>query len=799
MPNRLFRRPETHWTVPYGQATGGQATGGQVTRVVRFAALAGFFLLHSVAHTNAATLGLGLEPANNVEAQAQPDLDALKQKAQQNIERLRDVVSAGKLAESPAPANVVEELQLWESFDLVIAQRQSIREDLAAFQRSRKANEKGGVGEVVFPKSYLEYDEMRDLLASGKEQLEALRLELQAERSMLVGVKRSFEEAERLRRRSAEGLELSDSNEKIAFRDANLRADLESQTLKLRLDLHRDQVTLTAHRLEAAEQDVERLQEILAAHAGKFILSRVELDERLTRIEELEATMREQLVRVNTRMREAMRQRLSNPPTASNTAYEVAHEESQLLQQTLCEASFIKECWRRRLRLTAFEVPASEISAWLDETEQARQRISHISEKIRLRTSQRQQTLSTLGRSEFIEPDEEADPEVDAEAEELERIVEFYGNIQVLAASGERMYDRFIEDLEAQESKFSLAEWAQLAWSGIVAGWQYEITSIDDEPITVRKIVFGLILLITGYFVSRGLASLVAYRVLPKLGLSEAASSAFRTVLFYLLLTALVFVSLDVVNVPLTVFAFLGGAVAIGLGFGSQNLINNFISGLILLAERPIRVGDLVNVDGIDANVTLIGARSTRVRTGANLEILVPNSKFLENNVTNWTLSDTRVRTSVSVGVAYGSPVRNVIAEINQVIRNHEKVIQTPDPIVLFQDFADSALIFEAHFWIHMQRMMDGAKVRSEIRVALDDAFRDAGIVIAFPQRDVHIDMQSPIEVRLANPDGMTISDGMTIPDDRAESRMSCRLVSMIANPFVGRYGTLTARETRPM
>jgi small-conductance mechanosensitive channel len=214
---------------------------------------------------------------------------------------------------------------------------------------------------------------------------------------------------------------------------------------------------------------------------------------------------------------------------------------------------------------------------------------------------------------------------------------------------------------------------------------------------------------------------------------------------------------LEIVNVPLTVFAFLGGAVAIGVGFGSQNLINNFISGLILLVERPIRIGDLVNVDGIDANVEHIGARSTRVRTGTNLEILVPNSKFLENNVANWTFTDSRTRTSVSIGVAYGSPVREVMEILERVIRRHEAALSTPEPIVLFQDFADSALVFEVHFWINMRRMMDGAKIRSEVRVAIDDAFRQAGIVIAFPQRDVHIDMSAPIEVRLAEPAPATL------------------------------------------
>jgi potassium efflux system protein len=240
---------------------------------------------------------------------------------------------------------------------------------------------------------------------------------------------------------------------------------------------------------------------------------------------------------------------------------------------------------------------------------------------------------------------------------------------------------------------------------------------------------------------------------LPRFGVSHAAASVLRSVMLYAMLIALFFVSLDVVNVPLTFFAFFGGAAAIGLGFGSQNLLNNFISGLILLVERPIRVGDLVNVDGIDANVEHIGARSTRVRTGSNLEILVPNSKFLENNVTNWTLSDTRIRTSVNVGVAYGSPVNDVIERLKQVIRVQDKVMLTPEPIVLFQDFGDSSLAFEVHFWVQMKRIMDGAKVRSNVRAAIDEDFRKAGIVIAFPQRDVHIDMRSPLEVRLTGDD----------------------------------------------
>ncbi len=130
---------------------------------------------------------------------------------------------------------------------------------------------------------------------------------------------------------------------------------------------------------------------------------------------------------------------------------------------------------------------------------------------------------------------------------------------------------------------------------------------------------------------------------------------------------------------------------------------------------------------------------------------MIPNNNILHNKVTNWTLSDTRIRTSVSVGVAYGTAVQPVVDVLQIVVAQHSKVLQEPSPIVLFDDFGDSSLVFSVHFWIHMQTIMERDQVRSGIRLAIDDAFRQAGIVIAFPQRDVHLDVTSPIEVSMSD------------------------------------------------
>jgi potassium efflux system protein len=231
--------------------------------------------------------------------------------------------------------------------------------------------------------------------------------------------------------------------------------------------------------------------------------------------------------------------------------------------------------------------------------------------------------------------------------------------------------------------------------------------------------------------------------------MKETTTAAVEKIINYFIVFLIVLFALRVVNIPLTLFTFLGGAVAIGVGFGAQNLINNFISGFIVMAEQPIKIGDLVEIEGTFAMVEEIGARCTRIRTGANVHILVPNSSFLEKNIINWTLSDKEVRAKVTVGVIYGSPVREVERLMLQVADEHNRVKKSPKPFVLFNEFGDNALIFDLYFWISMSRIMDRRIIESDLRFHIDTLFREAGIVIAFPQRDVHLDIQKPLKFRM--------------------------------------------------
>lgn len=211
--------------------------------------------------------------------------------------------------------------------------------------------------------------------------------------------------------------------------------------------------------------------------------------------------------------------------------------------------------------------------------------------------------------------------------------------------------------------------------------------------------------------------------------------------LLYIVAIAVIFITtLSMLNVPITAFAFLSGAVAIGFGFGAQNIINNFISGWILMGEKPIRIGDFLEVEGVKGIVEEINTRSTRIRRVDGVHMLIPNSKLLENTVTNWTLRDKLIRGTVSVGVAYGSNCEKVAEIIEQITVAQPEVLTDPKPKVFFQDFGDNALIFEVYFWINSQVEGGLRVVASDIRFGLDKAFNENKIVVAYPQRDVHID-----------------------------------------------------------
>ncbi|MEL7478576.1 MAG: mechanosensitive ion channel domain-containing protein [Pseudomonadota bacterium] len=267
----------------------------------------------------------------------------------------------------------------------------------------------------------------------------------------------------------------------------------------------------------------------------------------------------------------------------------------------------------------------------------------------------------------------------------------------------------------------------------------YTIFTFNEEPLTVGEVLIIPLWLIVSFWLVRIAIKTVEKRLKAKRR-DPNIIQLVRRIIVVVSLAVIFLTTLSMLNVPITAFAFLSGAIAIGFGFGAQNIINNFISGWILIGEKPIRIGDFLEVEGVKGIVEEINTRSTRIRRVDGVHMLIPNSKLLENTVVNWTLRDRLVRGTVRIGVAYGSDCEQVAKLMLEATKAHDKVLDDPEPSVFFLDFGDNSLVFESYFWINSTVEGGLRLVSSDIRFALDKAFKDADIVIAFPQRDIHID-----------------------------------------------------------
>ncbi|MEM8489365.1 MAG: mechanosensitive ion channel domain-containing protein [Pseudomonadota bacterium] len=194
---------------------------------------------------------------------------------------------------------------------------------------------------------------------------------------------------------------------------------------------------------------------------------------------------------------------------------------------------------------------------------------------------------------------------------------------------------------------------------------------------------------------------------------------------------------------------WLVAALGVGIGFGLQEIVANFISGLILLFERPIRVGDIINAGGYDGVVTKINSRATVLQTFEKKEVLIPNKDLITSVVTNWSLSDSQIRVVIPVGVAYGCDVTLAMRLLAETAGEHPDISEDPEPMVSFEDFGDNSLIL----WLRCYAVADYVRVATELRVTIYDKLNSAGIGISFPQRDIHIDTESPIPVQVMAPD----------------------------------------------
>jgi len=264
------------------------------------------------------------------------------------------------------------------------------------------------------------------------------------------------------------------------------------------------------------------------------------------------------------------------------------------------------------------------------------------------------------------------------------------------------------------------------------------IFSIGNTNITLWTLTYLILLLVLLYYVTTKLNKIVVYKLLAKSKIELGVRIAVGTIFRYVILTVGFIIILQTVGINLSSITILLGALGVGIGFGLQNVTNNFVSGLIILFERPIKVGDRIEVAGVTGDVINISMRATTIITNDNISIIVPNSEFISSTVINWSHSDRNVRFNFPVGVSYKEDPEKIKKILIEVADSNSGVLKNPKPDVLFTDYADSALVFTLRVWTTEYIVKPGV-LKSQLYFEIFRRFKEEGVEIPFPQRDLHI------------------------------------------------------------
>lgn len=281
---------------------------------------------------------------------------------------------------------------------------------------------------------------------------------------------------------------------------------------------------------------------------------------------------------------------------------------------------------------------------------------------------------------------------------------------------------------------------------------------VDGEQvinrITLATVIKILVLAGLTVFAARRLPAVVEIVLRSRSEVSAGARYAISALLNYIIVGTGIVAALSALGLRWDQLQWLVAALGVGIGFGLQEIVANFISGIIILFERPIRVGDIVTIGDRDGTVTKIRIRATTIRDWDGKELLVPNKEFITGKLLNWTLSDTQTRIVVNVSIAYGSDVEQALKILNDVVRAHPRTLKEPAPLIVFENFGESALELSARCFVDLPDQR--TSVMTELRMTINRAFAEAGITIALPQRDVHLDTGGPIRVAIEAPNAET-------------------------------------------
>lgn len=721
----------------------------------------------------------------------------ITKRALTEAEMERDRVLAATRGNSRQDAK--ERYRLLDSLVTRLSSQLSLINEREELRRTRTAVEQKAKSWAGFPEpppySILMVDELMHSLLTARAKAQGLSTNKDLFAQQASQYRESAQHAEEMERLAADGLEKAQSpGERLTASWQKELAELTARNadaLAVSIALRYEVI---GERLGVAGLEVGLLERQLAEARKRLVFSKADLNQALTRLkssrlnleQELESSLvrdarsRSKLVRTQQELNsftlrygtgdnspaiEARRKGLEARNRAALAWVESSRFETEVVSAliainksnaTLWEKRYTavtgKDAEEQRVILAEFRKNREQLKPWLEYTQQ----------QLKLYQAAEREQESLLVKIDERSPLRAAGRELLA-AIRLQRQLAERQKTAVEQADLDRQ--SWLEDIERVQQSRSIAVRFKNG-AGIFADifqniWRFELFAVEDtvevagqkvvtsRGVTVGKSVGAILLFIVGYLIAAFLGRRAQRIMVARFRVGEHQANVIRRWLLALTIFILLIITLNLARIPLTVFAFMGGALAIGVGFGTQTLIKNFICGILILLERNVKVGDTIDVDGVVGRVVTVDIRASTILGFDGVETVIPNSMFLENKVTNWTHTNTCLRRIVRVGVAYGSPTKRVRDILVECGKEHGQILKDPLPEALFEDFGDNSLIFALYFWVEHGPETNPLQVASDLRFMIDQRFAEDNISIAFPQRDIHLNTHQPLRVEV--------------------------------------------------
>ena len=726
--------------------------------------------------------------AGNVEpAAVEPEAfaETAGDRREENAKLLR--LAQRKLEEgNPSDGIAAQAVALHQSIDAALAQQEVVDQQTKDLEARRvelenqvsQPSPKAGDAAAY---SFVELDRLKDELATEKARAKLVDDKIAAAKAALERAQRAVDESKVKRRQAKEAFDVEKDAPNAAelasaAEQARLAANLAAETLALRKrELAREQLSREVQRLA-----VQICHEQVVRASPMVVFSAADYDDQLAQIKKKEDSAHRALTRaqnslhsVNLQLREVQQQLgaetgdkglLTEQLEAQRWARDKLVEEMDLLTQRLGRLAQLRVAWNRRYQTASADrvtadgsVPSeklawSELKEWQKETQTILDELaSDLRTQIfRMRDLRSKLTSLTKKADAAKEKSLELLPWIEMQRSQVEAILRVRETYLVTIETSRRVHEKLLEEIGRGVLALTPKTLALGAWHQAEAVWNKELAEIDERSITVGKIIKAVSLFIGGWIVSRVLAALFANRLLKRFRLSKDGTAAMRTLVFYVLLAGVALSALRTVNVPLTAFTILGGALAIGVGFGSQALINNFIGGLIMLAERPVRLGERITFGEYDGVVEDVGFRCTRLRTMTDHLVTIPNSTLVNESIENVARRRT-IRRLMNVTITYDTPREKVSAAV-QAIRDilEEKEIRERihpiigfeelSPRVFFNDYnAESLNILVLYWYAPSDDWWAYVEHSERVNYRIMEEFARLGVEFAFPSRTVYV------------------------------------------------------------